>query len=66
MFFMSGYPASGSMAPVTLPDDADFIAKPVDYEALALLLVQRLGEGKAKGRKDHLQQWITPKGDDDV
>lgn len=38
--FMSGYPNSGEMAPVEVPDGAIFIPKPVDYERLALVLYQ--------------------------
>lgn len=36
--YMSGYPANGDMARVSLPDDAYFIAKPVDYEMLCKLV----------------------------
>lgn len=45
IIFMSGYPAGGDMAPVELPEDAHFIAKPVNYESLIkvlyLVLTQR-------------------------
>ncbi|MCB1562029.1 MAG: response regulator [Alphaproteobacteria bacterium] len=44
--FMSGYPAHGDMARVELPKDARFIAKPVQYEALAPLIYAALKEGK--------------------
>ena len=45
VIFMSGYPANGDMAPVSLPRGACFVAKPVRYEDLARLLLQRLREG---------------------
>ncbi len=45
IIFMSGYPANGDMAPVELPDDLSFVAKPVDYKALAVLLLNKLREG---------------------
>jgi len=38
VIFMSGYPATGQLAPVDLPPDAYFMAKPISYEALALML----------------------------
>lgn len=45
VIFMSGYPATGQLAPVDLPPDAYFMAKPISYEALALML-RELIEGK--------------------
>lgn len=30
--YMSGYPASGNMAPVAIPQDATFLAKPIRYD----------------------------------
>jgi len=38
VMFMSGFPASGGMAPVELPLDSVFIAKPVVYEKLIQVL----------------------------
>ncbi|MCB1592253.1 MAG: response regulator [Alphaproteobacteria bacterium] len=38
VIFMSGYPNSGDMAPVEVPDDAVFMPKPIDYERLARTL----------------------------
>ncbi len=38
VMFMSGFPASGNMAPVELPQDAVFIAKPIVYEKLVQVL----------------------------
>ena len=47
VIFMSGFPANGDMAPVELPEDAVFIAKPVAYEKLVQILCFTLvGEGK--------------------
>ncbi len=45
IIFMSGYPANGDMAPVELPENLSFVAKPVDYQALAVLLLNKLREG---------------------
>lgn len=45
VIFMSGYPATGQLAPVDLPPDAYFMAKPISYETLALML-RELIEGK--------------------
>ena len=44
IIFMSGYPANGKMAGVQLPEDAYFMAKPLEYELLARLIYQRLRE----------------------
>ncbi|GJL85069.1 MAG: hypothetical protein DHS20C02_08440 [Micavibrio sp.] len=44
IIFMSGYPANGNMARVELPEDAYFMAKPLEYELLARLMYQRLRE----------------------
>lgn len=38
--FMSGYPAHGNNARVSIPDDAFFLAKPIRYEDLVLLIYQ--------------------------
>lgn len=45
VIFMSGYPATGQLAPVDLPPDAYFMAKPISYETLVLML-RELIEGK--------------------
>jgi len=47
IIYMSGYPANGNMARVELPEDAFFMAKPVQYKALANLVYQRLKESNA-------------------
>lgn len=61
--FMSGYPAHGDMARVELPKDARFIAKPVQYEALAPLIYGALKDGKAHNSIQHsnlaLPHWKT-------
>lgn len=38
VIFMSGYPNSGEMAPVEVPEGAAFLPKPVDYNRLVLTL----------------------------
>ncbi len=59
VIFMSGYPANGNMAPVELPQDATFIAKPVDYEKLIRVLYQKLeGNDDAAGGVS-LPHWET-------
>ncbi len=47
--FMSGYPSTGEMAPVDLPDDIEFVTKPVDYGNLARLLLSKLRESHVGG-----------------
>jgi len=47
VMFMSGYPASGQMARVSLPDSAFFMSKPVDF--------QKLGEALKEMAQDHGQ-----------
>ncbi len=42
VIFMSGYPARGDMARVSIPESSYFMAKPVEYGALALLIYERL------------------------
>ncbi|MCK5373978.1 MAG: response regulator, partial [Alphaproteobacteria bacterium] len=46
VIFMSGFPARGDMAPVELPKDAVFIAKPMIYEKLAQMLCHTLSDEK--------------------
>ena len=59
--FMSGYPSTGEMAPVDLPDDVEFVMKPVDYENLARLLLGKLREdygGKGPNAvMDNIPHW---------
>ncbi len=38
VIYMSGFPADGDMAPVELPEEAVFIAKPVAYDKLVKML----------------------------
>lgn len=55
--FMSGYPATGEMAPVELPDDIEFIAKPLDYQKLAVILFRKLKETGMSDVVDNALQW---------
>lgn len=67
IIFMSGYPANGDMAPVELPDGCPFVAKPVDYEALAVMLLDKLrednSENVAEAVSEFMPRWET-KADD--
>lgn len=58
VIFMSGYPATGDMAPVELPDDIDFISKPVDYDQLAAMLLSKLREGVGSAVSDVSLEFI--------
>ncbi len=59
VIFMSGYPAHAKGKPIGIPDDATFIAKPVNYEKLVQVLCLELGiEGNADGAVE-LPQWKT-------
>ncbi|MFP4465313.1 MAG: ATP-binding protein [Alphaproteobacteria bacterium] len=51
VIFMSGFPARGDMAPVELPEDAVFIAKPIVYEKLAEMLCYSLSKGCSDTQK---------------
>lgn len=42
IIFMSGYPHSGDLAPVQVPDSAVFVQKPVDYEQLASIIYKTI------------------------
>jgi two-component system cell cycle sensor histidine kinase/response regulator CckA len=44
LIFMSGYPASGQMARVQLPENVYFMAKPIQYETLARMIFKSLNE----------------------
>lgn len=44
ILFMSGYPASGELAPVTLPEGAMFIAKPFTYDNLLIQIYKALND----------------------
>ncbi len=63
IIFMSGYPANGKMARVELPEDAYFMAKPLEYESLVRLIYQRLREsdGSAQGEVESVAgaHWKT-------
>ncbi len=63
VMFMSGFPASGNMAPVELPQDAAFIAKPVAYDKLVQRLCFMLigkyqnSEGQVSSDTVDMPQW---------
>ncbi len=62
IIFMSGYPANGDMAPVELPEGITFIAKPVNYNVLAGLLLQKLRENTSDDISnvvDSIAKWQT-------
>ncbi len=59
VIFMSGYPANGNMAPVELPKNATFIAKPVDYEKMIRVLYQKLEGGEGVDDNMPLPHWET-------
>lgn len=58
--FMSGYPATGELAPVDLPPDAYFMAKPISYETLALMLrgqIERQDSGELEKAQSSTHHW---------
>ncbi|MBI4030086.1 MAG: response regulator [Proteobacteria bacterium] len=55
VIFMSGYPASGTMARIQVPEDAVLMAKPVVYEKLAGVLFDRLNNKAKSG--DDIYRW---------
>lgn len=57
--FMSGYPASGDMAPVEIPQDVPFIAKPVDYGGLIRVLFHVLTRGSADAGRAGMSHWAS-------
>ncbi len=58
--FMSGYPANGDMAPVELPAEASFIAKPVDFKKLIKVIYQKLNKNILdSGSTDAIPRWET-------
>lgn len=60
VIFMSGYPATGQLAPVELPEGAFFMAKPVSYENMLLMLKGLLGDGDAQALRqaeDSARHW---------
>lgn len=61
IIFMSGYPAHAKGTPIGIPDEATFIAKPVNYEKLVQILCMELGiEGNADTQVE-LPHWKTSK-----
>ena len=59
VIFMSGYPAKGQMAPVEIPDNADFIAKPINHDDLMRVIWRKLqGESLDVGDDTpHTSRW---------
>ena len=62
--FMSGYPGSGEMAPVELPEDAIFIPKPVDYDRLARVVYSTIhgqdSDGKSSEQSGEIKsRWVS-------
>ncbi|MAF98094.1 MAG: hypothetical protein CMH26_05605 [Micavibrio sp.] len=64
IIYMSGYPAKGAFAKVSLPDDAFFLAKPINYEALVTLIYKLLsGDHEGAGDVAGAAKW---RSDDSV
>lgn len=65
VIFISGYPANGQMAQVSLPDDAYFMPKPIDYDLLCRLIFVCLGDDdeddKGQIMKMTAAHWATQK-----
>lgn len=61
--FMSGYPGSGEMAPVEVPDTAVFLPKPVDYDRLVVTLYETLrnnpSETASNNPDDVNPHWVS-------
>jgi len=55
VMFMSGYPASGLMSRVPLPEGAVMMPKPVDVHKLAVV-IRQLAESQTKNMKDRWSQ----------
>ncbi|MCB9982289.1 MAG: response regulator [Rhodospirillales bacterium] len=65
IIFMSGYPAKGQMARVEIPEDAVFITKPIEHEALIKIIYAKLAgyDGQDEALEAlHTARW-TSKGD---
>lgn len=61
IIFMSGYPANGQMARVSLPRDAILLPKPVAYDSLCHALEQVSGNnGAAPSLKMSGGRWVNP------
>ena len=65
VIFISGYPAYGGQAKAELPEGAYFMAKPIQYEALAGLIHQRLSNlaDKAGGPRWQSADAVRKKGE---
>ncbi len=58
--FMSGFPSSGDMSPISLPDAAEFVAKPVHYEDLLCIIFYMLSEQIKEGvYANETPRWIV-------
>lgn len=64
VIFMSGYPAKGQMARVEIPEDAVFIAKPIEYDALVKVIYTILSSGVGESIEDSVQisRWASKGG----
>lgn len=63
--FISGYPDKGNRAGIELPEEARFLSKPVEYEALARLLIEILANKTGRAlltKQGKLAQWHAGKG----
>jgi two-component system cell cycle sensor histidine kinase/response regulator CckA len=59
VIFMSGYPASGNMARVQLPENAYFVAKPLQYETFARTVFKRLINQEQQDDEFKLAHWTN-------
>lgn len=64
--FMSGYPADGPAAKFSLPQDACFMAKPIEYDVMARLVYQSVRERKYAAVEEEylkMRRWRSYDGD---
>lgn len=59
VIFMSGYPARGDEGNLDLPEGAAFLQKPVDMEALCVLMAKKIEVRKKQVQHDILEQAIA-------
>lgn len=65
--FMSGYPADGPAVKFSLPQDACFMAKPVEYDVMARLVYQSVRERKYAAVEEEylkMRRWRSYDGAD--
>ena len=64
--FMSGYPGSGEMAPVEVPETAILLPKPIDYDRLVITLYEILKHESPDAASNNLDEvkphWISTSG----